>query len=290
MPAESVVLALVALVASVVTGALGYGFSSITVPVALLVVSSRVLNPALVAVEVVMNAYVLWTNRGGARAGWRYVRPLLPGLLPGIVIGVLVLSHVSTAGLQLFVYATLLPLILLQAAGYRRPIALHPASGTAMGGGIGVLYATTTISGPPLALFLANQGLVHREFRAALGWIRLAESTLTAIAYWWAGLFTPASLGLLRWIAPGVALGVPAGALLIRHVGAESFRRVCMGVDAAIVAFGLSRVLQQRGWVDGRGAAAVIAGVVAVDLWLLLRYLRERAPVAARPPYVESPR
>ena len=35
-----------------VNGALGYGFSSLTVPVALLLYSSRVLSPALVLVEV----------------------------------------------------------------------------------------------------------------------------------------------------------------------------------------------------------------------------------------------
>jgi len=43
-----VAIAGVALVAAIVTGALGYGFSSITVPAALLVYTGRVLNPALV--------------------------------------------------------------------------------------------------------------------------------------------------------------------------------------------------------------------------------------------------
>ena len=34
--------------AAIVNGALGYGFSSITVPIALLFLTNRVLNPALV--------------------------------------------------------------------------------------------------------------------------------------------------------------------------------------------------------------------------------------------------
>ena len=49
--------------AAIVNGALGYGFSSITVPLALLFMTNRVLNPALVPIEVVLNAYVLWVNR-----------------------------------------------------------------------------------------------------------------------------------------------------------------------------------------------------------------------------------
>ena len=39
--------------AAIVNGALGYGFSSLTVPLALLFLTNRVLNPALVPVEVV---------------------------------------------------------------------------------------------------------------------------------------------------------------------------------------------------------------------------------------------
>ena len=85
------------------------------------------------------------------------------------------------------------------------------------GGGLGVLYSVTTISGPPLAVMLNNQGLAKNEFRAALGFIRLAESTFTAIAYWYAGLYSISSMLLIPVILPSVAIGVPIGAWLIRR-------------------------------------------------------------------------
>ncbi len=62
-----------------------------------------------------------------------------------------------------------LALILLQAAGVRRPIHAEHAAGLPLAIGVGVLYSTTTISGPPLALMFNNQGLRKEEFRAALG-------------------------------------------------------------------------------------------------------------------------
>ena len=105
----------------------------------------------------------------------------------------------------------LLPLILLQAAGYRRPIRSERAIGLPFGGGLGVLYSVTTISGPPLAVLLNNQGLAKREFRAALGFIRLAESSFTAIAYLTAGLITTQSNLLIPQILPSVLIGVPIG-------------------------------------------------------------------------------
>ena len=61
------------------TAALGYGFSSITVPLALLFLSNRVLNPALVLIEVALNAYVLWVNRDALGVVWRRVLPIVVG-------------------------------------------------------------------------------------------------------------------------------------------------------------------------------------------------------------------
>ena len=66
-------LAGITLLAAIVNGALGYGFSSITVPVALLFLANRILNPALVLIEVVLNAYVLWNNRDALPNVWRRV-------------------------------------------------------------------------------------------------------------------------------------------------------------------------------------------------------------------------
>ena len=188
MSSSVIALIVITLVAAVVNGGLGYGFSSITVPLALLFLSNRQLNPALVLIEVALNAYVLWVNRDALGVVWRRVLPIVAGLVPGVIAGTLIVSQVSPAWLKLWTYVVLLPLILIQAAGYRRPIRSERAIGLPFGLGLGVLYSVTTISGPPLAVLLNNQGLAKREFRAALGFIRLAESSFTAIAYLTAGL------------------------------------------------------------------------------------------------------
>ena len=98
-----------------------------------------------------------------------------------------------------------------------------------------MLYSVTTISGPPLAVALNNQGFSKQEFRAALGIVRVAESSFTAIAYGIAGLFVSDSLALVPQILPAVLVGVPIGTVLIRHVRPETFRRVCMSFDAWVV-------------------------------------------------------
>jgi uncharacterized membrane protein YfcA len=269
---SSIAIILITLAAAVVNGALGYGFSSITVPIALLFLSNRVLNPSLVPIEVALNAYVLWVNRRALPLVVRRVMPVAIGLVPGVIVGTVIVARVSPAWLKLSTYIVLLPLILLQAMGYRRPVAAEATAGAAFGSGVGLLYAVTTISGPPLALALNNQGFSKQEFRAALGFIRLAESSLTAMAYVAAGLFSRASVALIPQILPSVAVGVPVGAFVIRHVKAETFRRLCMSFDAWVVGFGISTLLRDMRIADTAAAFSVLAAVIVIDAWLLYRY------------------
>src|ERR1700752_5351991 len=106
MSGNVIYLIAVTLVAAVVNGGLGYGFSSITVPLALLILTNRVLNPALGLIEVVLNAsvlflidvvinaYVVFVDRDAIPSVWRRVAPIVIGLLPGVIVGTLIVSQV----------------------------------------------------------------------------------------------------------------------------------------------------------------------------------------------------
>jgi uncharacterized membrane protein YfcA len=272
MPAHIVSLVAITLFAAIVNGALGYGFSSITVPLALLFLPNRVLNPALVLIEVALNAYVLFVNRDALAGIWKRVWPIIIGLLPCVILGTLIVTNVSPGWLKLATYLVLLPLILLQAAGFRRPIRSERLVGLPFGLGLGTLYSVTTISGPPIAVMLKNQDLDQREFRAALGLIRLAESSFAAVAYLSAGLITAESNWLIPQILPSVLIGVPIGAALVRQVNVDVFRRVCMSLDAWIIGFGVSTVLGDLGLVDGPAAYIFLLAVAAADGLMLYRY------------------
>ena len=280
MAAEHLIaLSAITLIAATVNGALGYGFSSLTVPMALLFVNNRVLNPALVCIEVALNAYVLFVNRASLPAVWRRMLPILVGLPPGIVAGTAVVASINPSWMKFWTFLCLVPLIFFQAAGIRRPFTARSERrmGPAIGGGLGTLYAVTTISGPPLAVLLSNQGYATRDFRAALGLVRLAESTLTAAAYLYAGMFTATSLGLSMLILPSLALGVPLGALIVRRVRGDVFRRICMSFDAWVVAFGLASILRLLGIASTPVAFAMFASIATLDLWLLYRFFRRPA-------------
>ena len=267
-----IVLFSIALFAATVNGAIGYGFSSLTVPVALLFFPNKALAPALVLVELAINSWVVILNRGSLATVRRRAMPIVIGLLPGILIGSYVLSSANPAMLKFGTYVVLLPIILMQAAGFRRPLRSEKAIGVPLGIGVGALYATTTISGPPLAMMFNNQGLDKEEFRAALGTVRVVETMLTSIAYGFLGLYSAKSLRLVGPIAPAVLLGLPLGTVMVRYMKGETFRRVCMSFDAWIVGFGLSHTLIEMQLLGRTDAYSIWAAVILFDLYLLYRY------------------
>jgi hypothetical protein len=100
---------------------------------------------------------------------------------------------------------------------------------------------------------------------------------MTALAYLTAGLFARPSFELLPQILPSVAIGVPIGAVLIRRLDAETFRRICMSFDAWVVSFGLSALLRDLRIADGSSAYLVMVVVIVIDAGLLLQFFSSRA-------------
>src|SRR5678815_3752571 len=115
----SIVLIGITLLAATVNGGLGYGFSSLTVPVALLFYANRVLNPTMVIVEVAINLFVLVMNLDSLPKVWKRVLPIVIGLVPGVYFGSQLLTSLHPSWIKFFTYLILLPLIFIQAAGIR---------------------------------------------------------------------------------------------------------------------------------------------------------------------------
>jgi uncharacterized membrane protein YfcA len=280
LPTGDVVVIAVAFLAAMVTGALGYGFSSITVPVALLFVPGKTLAPALVLLELATNLLGLMLHRREVPSIARRIAPIIAGLLPGVALGAWLLSSVSGSPIKIATYAALLPLVVAQSTGRRWPLRRERAAAIPAGVFIGALYSATTISGPPIALFLNNQGLAQRQFRAAVYALRAVESTATTVAYGFLGLFAGPSLHLSLRLTPSLLIGLPLGMALLRRIEAEAFRRVSMAVSATVIAFGLARSLIDVGVVAPSVAYAGTVGIATIELALLTRYFQTRHRVA----------
>lgn len=267
---------LVALAAAIVNGAIGYGFSTLLVPVALLFYPSQVLNPGLVLAEIALNLMAVLMNRHAIPRIFRRILPMLLGSLPGIGFGIFFLKTTSADNLRLVTFLVLLPLVLLQAAGFRRPLRPGSPVEAPAGFAIGVLYSCTTISGPPLGLLFNNQGLARDDFRAAMSLFRVTQSVVTSLGYLGLSVYSPQSLGLSFAILPCILAGIPVGRLLVRALDAESFRRLCMAFDAGLISFSLSRILAAKHYLPGALAYSPMALVALINLRVLYSFFSQR--------------
>jgi uncharacterized protein len=287
MDLSSIWLALVALGASLINGAIGYGFSSIVTPIALLWYSNKLLNPAVVSVEVLVNVALLIRERAFIPATKSRAMPVILTLLPGVLLGTLGLSYLAVNDVKVVVYAVLLPMVVVQLLGLRRPFSNESRSGSVLGPGIGFLYALTTISGPVLAVFFRNQGLSKDEFRCTLAQVRVAESSLTLTTYFLftqflgAHLVSVPSLGLVPYLLVPVLVGVPLGTWLLRRVSRDVFTRFVMAMDGLVVSFGLSEVVVKLNWV-GSMLSYLLFGVLGAMVVALASYSLYRLPGAQK--------
>lgn len=265
VPITDIWLAILALIASTVNGAIGYGFSSIVTPVAVLFTSNKILNPALVLCELGVNLVLLYFERKNIRNTWRRAVPFIIGLLPGVILGSLALSLIAPFAVKIVLYVVLLPLIVAQLLGWSRKVNNEKMVSPFLGGAIGFLYSLTTISGPPLALFWRNQGLAKDEFRCVVSQIRVAEAGFTTISYLILGLFTNSSVQLMPFVFLPVIVGIPIGIFLLRKVSPEFFKRLVMGADGLLVSFGLTNVLSTQNYFS-QTAGYIIFAIAAIAL------------------------
>ncbi len=272
-------LALIALAGAFVNGVLGHGFSTLSVPLALLVVAQRMLNPVLVLLEVILNAgsfMLSFREFPGVRAK---VLPFAYSLLPGVVLGALVLKFAPTASLRLFTYGLLLPIVLFQALGRQKAGTSAKKEATPFGFATGVIYGLTTVSGPLLSVYFHRQRYPKSEYRAAISFLRLVESLMTAAVYLALGLFTKQSAQAVFPLVPVVLLGLWLGGRALFWLSEGAFRNGCIVFNSFAVSFGLSRALSSTfsapPWLLHTGWLSITVLAIAT------RFPRLRAHLAA---------
>ena len=90
--------ALLSLGASFVNGALGYGYSSISTPLALLVLVNKIVNPAYVLLEAMVNTIMAnLSGKKNLQASFRRTLPIIATVVPGAIIGSLILASLATS-------------------------------------------------------------------------------------------------------------------------------------------------------------------------------------------------
>jgi len=184
--------------------ALGFGMAVLAAPIIV------VLRPEWVPVVLTVTALMLslmniWHLRHDMQ-----IRAMLSAIVarvPGTVIGTWILLHLPVQALQILVASAVLLAVLISALG--RAFEATPTRLGIAGFVSGVMGATTSIGGPPMALVMQHGKA--RTIRANLAFYFAYSCVLSLVSYQFAGLLTPRlwleSLSFIPAALLGFALG-----------------------------------------------------------------------------------
>ena len=241
-----ILVAAATLVGASVQSATGFGFALILSPAMLAVLEPHEAVTALLVLGFALNLLLLFGAGGEPRAvRWGAVGPMLLAALPGLGAGLLLLTLVSKPALQVAVGVAVVAAAISQARAAGAPARVREAtlgSACVVGLASGALTTSTTVSGPPIVLWLQSQGIAPAELRASLAASFIGLSL--------AGGVLLAAGGALA-VEPAVVLPLLAAIAAGHQLGARAFR----GLDPSRFRSGVLAL------VLAAGAASLVAGI-----------------------------
>jgi uncharacterized protein len=204
--------ALAAFVGAFVQSASGMGFALVLSPALFLVMDPEEAVTAVLILGAVLCALVLFESR---RVGTHGLGRLLVPAVPGLAVGLVVLTALSKDALQIGVGVVVVAAALWQ---LRRGAAALRLSAVVAGFAGGVLTTSISVNGPPLALWLESERVPPAVFRATLA----AAFLILDVA----GIALIVSREGTDVVDPGWLLPLLACVLVGYGLGAAGFRRL----------------------------------------------------------------
>ena len=230
MTAELIVAGIaIALLASTCQSVTGFGFAPVMTPLLALAWDVKLAVATSMVLGTVNLVLLLFEVRGQvsmARVLW-----LLAGFIAGVPVGVILLERLDADTLKVMVATTV---IVASTLFYVSPSfggGEDTRTGRLIAGALsGSIGSSTSLSAPPIVLYLVGRGLDMASFRATTLVFFLPSNIVIILALAFVGRITGDVLLLSAAALPALALGVAAGAWLRRHVQPERFRVLVLAI------------------------------------------------------------
>lgn len=161
---------------------------------------------------------------------WRSLMPMLLGAMPGTLTGVWIIKVVAGEVLQLLMGVVLMAFLLWQLKGKTSRGREKAALGGIAGYFAGLLGASISVGGPPVAAYGLYSGWGPQAFLGTLGTFYLVRSAMACATQASAGLYGADILHLALFMVPSCLVGTALTFPVIKRVNVTTFRAIVMGV------------------------------------------------------------
>ena len=230
-PISLVPAALIVLAASLVKGTTGFGFALVATPLLLLFWEPLVMVPVLIPAGLAADILIVTQNRH--RLEWGRVAPMAAAGVVGVPLGTVILLIVPSTALKIGVALVVLASATILLTGARVNISRERVASGVAGFLSGLLLTSTTISGPPVTLFLINQRWTKDVFRTTLALLFLTLQSFAIVSLAVSGVLTVSTLVVSMALLPSVLLGYALAVRILPHIPQDAFLRIATVVVMA---------------------------------------------------------
>ena len=221
-----VVIGLIVVAAGFIQGLVGFGSGLVMVPILVLIIEPKVLIPAVLIHGLIMNGALAFEARKNIQRG--RIAPILLGGLIGLPIGVYLLVFLSPDVLKIIIGLVIIIFGSLLLSGKNFLLKRERIFSIPIGITSGLLNGSVSMSGPPVILFFANQGVMKDNFRANLVTYFYILNIITLMADAVVGLISEDVLIFAGSTLPFALLGIFIGTKVSKKVNEKVFRRIAL--------------------------------------------------------------
>ncbi|MCK5310352.1 MAG: sulfite exporter TauE/SafE family protein [Thermoplasmata archaeon] len=214
----------VILLAGLVQGLAGFGFSQFALPLLVLVMISQELIPMMVVLSLFLNLFLVYELRKDIQL--KRIWPLMLGGILGIPIGTYLLLIADTGIMKLLIGLVIIIFGLAQLFEIRKTVKNEKLAMGPIGFAGGILNGSVSMSGPPLIIFFSNQKMGKQEFRANLIAFFMFINLVTLPVFLFAGLLTSEIITISGILLPGLIVGAFIGSRLALKIDEARFKKM----------------------------------------------------------------
>jgi uncharacterized protein len=236
------IICLIALLAGFTQGLSGFGSVLVALPLLALFLDFNTAVPLVSTWGMTINLILVVQLRPHMRL--QHIGPLTVAALPGIPLGVYILTHVAVRVLELLLGGLLVvfSLYFLWSGGKTRRLSRGWAY--VAGFSSGILGGSLASSGPPVIVYTALQPWPKDEIKSTLTGYFFLSGLVIIAAQAVSGLFTPEVLNLSLFSIPFIVLGVFLGSAFYHRLATARYRQIVVGL---ITLLGLLTLIKALG-------------------------------------------
>jgi len=235
-----IIFALIILVASIVRGFNGFGFSAISVSGLSFILPAIEIVPIILLLEVFVSIFMIpyiWN-----KIDWKFVVQILIGITIGSPIGLYLLKYLSPQITHLIICLVVIFFSLLLMKGYTNLKINNLVSKVATGTISGIVNGFSTLGGLPVALFLLITSIQPAIIRGSLAALFFLTDIYAFILSFFGGIIDMTTIYRVLSITIVLPLGVYIGDNFFIKAKEVTYRKVVFYFLILISIIGILRI------------------------------------------------